>query len=140
VFRQDYLLRLIEQIAAALARMVGHNRKREYEHAISEASHAWSDVLGVPREVVDVVDTPTLAGMLREPDKMRAAAQLLVEEARAVAGKGDPLGGGTRYRRALELVLEARAIDPTDADDAMVLELSREVPPNMLDARYRSRA
>ena len=137
VFREDYILRIIQQVADFLARIAGHNRKREFDQAVDEASRAWTEILDVPRELVDVVDTPTLAGMLREPDRMRAAAQLLVEEARAVAGRGDPLGAGQRYRRAFELVLEARAIDPRDSDDAALLELSREVPPGMIDTPYR---
>lgn len=137
MFRQDYLLRMIEQLADFLARMAGHNRKREFDKTIEEASRAWTELLDVPRELVDVLDTPTLAATLREPAKMRAAAQLLVEEARAIAGKGDPLGAGQRYRRAYELMLEARAIDPRDADDEALLELSREVPPGTIDPRYR---
>jgi hypothetical protein len=138
VFREDYILRIIQQMADFLARIAGHNRKREFDKAVSEASRAWAEVLDVPRELVEVLDTPTLAGMLGDPDKMRLASQLLVEEARAVAGKGDPLGAAQRYRRAFELLLEARAVDPRDSDDAALLELSREVPPGVIDERYRS--
>jgi hypothetical protein len=45
-----------------------------------------------------------------------------------------------KYRRAFELFLEARAIEPTEADDAAVLELSGMVPASELDARYREAA
>ena len=42
-----------------------------------------------------------------------------------------------RYRKALELFLEARAIDPQPADESAILELSRYVHANQLDPRYR---
>jgi hypothetical protein len=42
------------------------------------------------------------------------------------------------YRRAWELYLEARLIDPSDDDAAAISELARLVPANQLDPRYRS--
>ena len=69
---------------------------------------------------------------------MRAAAQLLVEEGRAYAGKRDPVHAAVCYRRAWELYLEARLIDPSDDDAAAISELARLVPANQLDPRYRS--
>ena len=137
MLRDDYLMRLIQQVADFLAQIAGHERKREYEVAIDEAGRAWDELLGVPRGVVEVTDSATLAGLLRDPAKIRAASQLLAAEARVLKGKGDPLGAAVLYRRALELVLEARALDPTEADDARVFELSREVPASTIDARYR---
>lgn len=132
-------MRLIQQLAHAIARIAGFNRKGEYEDALAAADQAWGKLLDAPRELIDAVDTPTLAEMLREPAKMRAAAQLSYEEGRALAGKGDPLHAGVRYRRALELILEARAIEPKPDDDVMILELGRVVPPHTLDPRYRTR-
>jgi hypothetical protein len=41
------------------------------------------------------------------------------------------------YRRAFELYLEARAIEPADDDETMISELARLVPSNQLDERYR---
>ena len=76
--------------------------------------------------------------MLREPGKMRVAAQLLAEEGHARTGKGDPASAAICYRRATELVLEARAIDPSPEDDVALLELGRLVPMTQLDPRYRS--
>jgi hypothetical protein len=137
MFREDYIIRLVRQLADFLARIAGKRRARDFEGAIAEAGKAWDELLGHPRELVDVVDTPTLASMLREPGKMRVAAQLLVEEGHARAGKGDPASAAVCYRRATELVLEAHAIDPSPEDDAALLELARLVPTNQLDPRYR---
>jgi len=128
MFREDYILRLIKQLVDVIARIAGLNRRGEHDRALAEAEQAWGKLLDAPRDLIDAVDTPTLAGMLRDPEKMRVAAQLLREEGRALAGKGDPLHAHLRYRRAMELILEARAIEPSDADDAFLMELSREVP------------
>lgn len=137
MFRQDWLMRLIEQLGDFVRRMAGLVEKGRYEEALSESDRAWSDLLGVPRDVVDRVDGPTLAQLLRDPAKQRAAAELLATEARAFAGKGDPLHAALCYRRALELYLEARARDPQASDEASILELSRFVPPGEIDPRYR---
>jgi hypothetical protein len=137
VFRQDYLERLIRQFADFLARIAGFNRAGLYDEALAEGARAWEESIPVPRELVDVTDTRTLAGLLERPEVMRLAARLLIEEGRAVAGKGDPLRAGQLYRRAIELHLEARAIDPTEEDDAVILEMSRDVHAQHLDPRYR---
>lgn len=133
--RSDYLMRLIRQLVDFIARISGYNRSGEHDKALVEAARAWEDLLDVPRELVDVTDTPTLAAMLREPQKMRAAAQLLIEEGKAFAGKRDPMTASLRYRKALELYLEARVIAPDPDDDGVMFELSREVGTN-LDPRY----
>lgn len=137
--REDYLIRLIKQLAAFLARIAGRRKAGDYEGALAEAGKAWDDLIGQPpRDLVDVLDTPTLAGLLKEPAKMRVAAQLLVEEGRAYAGKQDPVHAAICYRRAWELYLEARLIEPSDDDTAAISELARLVPANQLDPRYRS--
>ncbi len=135
MLRDDYLMRLIRQLVDFIARIAGHNRRGEHDKALSEAARAWDDYLDVPRELVDVTDTPTLAAMLRDPAKMRAAAQLLIEEGRAYAGKRDPVTATRRYTKALELYLEARVIAPEADDDGVMFELSREAATH-LDQRY----
>ena len=140
MFREDYIMRLIHQLADFVAHIAGLNQKGEHDKALAAVDQAWSKLLDAPRALIDAVDTPTLAGMLRDPARMRAAAQLFHEEARALAGKGDPLHAGIKYRRALELILEARAIEPSGEDDGAIVELSRLVPSHTLDPRYRERA
>ncbi|MGE0871142.1 MAG: hypothetical protein AB7P03_21435 [Kofleriaceae bacterium] len=138
MIREDYIMRLIRQFAEALKRIVAANRAQDYAAAIDETGRAWETVLGHPRQLVEVLDGPTLASMLREPEKIRVGAELLVEEGRAHAGRGNPVHAAVCYRRALELYLEARAIRPIEQDDEAILELSREVPASQLDPRYRS--
>lgn len=137
MFREDYIHRLIRQLADALAKLAGLRKAGDYDTALDGCARTWDDLLEVPRELVDVTDTPTLAGMLREPDKIRAAAKILVEEGHALKGKGDPLTAAVRYRKALELFLEARALAPSPDDEAAILELGRDVPSSTLDPRYR---
>jgi len=137
MYREDYLMRMIRQLAEALARIAGLRKAGDLRQALDAVDRLY-DELGIPRELVDVVDTPTLAGMLGRPDKIRAAAMLLWEEGHLYKAKGDPLAAFAKYRRAHELFLEARAQDPQAEDDSAILELSRVVPAQHLDPRYRA--
>ena len=137
MFRDDYLIKQIKQAAQALARLLGLRKAGEYDKALQLAESLYEE-LGIPRGLHDVVDTPTLAGMLRTADNMRFAAQLQVEEGHIYNSTGDPLAAFKCYRRAHELMLEARALDPIETDDNMLLELSRLAPAHLLDERYRS--
>jgi len=138
MIREDYIIRLIKQLADFLGRIVGRRAAKDYEGAIAECGRAWDDLIGQPpRDLVDLVDTPTLAAMLKEPAKMRVAAQLLIEEGKSFAGKGDPVHASICYRRGWELYLEARRIEPDDNDEVVLRELARLVPANQLDERYR---
>jgi hypothetical protein len=134
MIRDDYLIRLIRQAVQALARIVSLNRRKQYDAALAEAGDGWDRLLDVPREVVDVIDDRSLIELLRDPDKLRVAAQLLAEESIALRGKGDPVNGAVTARRAIVLYAAARARDPSQAehDDEMILELSRAVPINAL--------
>lgn len=138
MIRDDYIIRLIKQLGDFLARIARRRKEGQLDQALSDADGAWSELFDIPRELCDIVDTPTLAGMLRDPERMRAAAQLFWEEGRIHAARADPLTASLKYRRAFELMLEARALQPTEEDDSAVMELSRLVPAGQLDPRYRA--
>lgn len=139
MLRDDYIIRLIKQLGAFLARIVGRRKAGDFEGALAEAGKAWDDLIGQPpRSLVDVIDTKTLVELLGyEPAKLRVAAKLLTEEGRAYAGKGDPAHAAVCYRRAWELYIELHLIEPSEEDDEAISELARLVPANQLDPRYR---
>lgn len=126
MIREDYIIRLIKQLAGFVARIAGYRKRGDYERAMQEVGSAWSNITEVPRELVDATDSQTLASLLREPQKMRCAAQLLAEEARVMIARGDPLNASVLRARAFELYEIARAQDPQDDDDAVMAELARE--------------
>ncbi|HUS63558.1 MAG TPA: hypothetical protein VMZ28_03405 [Kofleriaceae bacterium] len=137
MLRDDYLIRLIKQVAAFVARVAGLRRAGQYEEALQESCRAFDELFDLPHDIGDAVDTPSLASILRTPEKMRLAAQLYWEEGRIYQGKRDPLTAALKFRRAFELYLEARAIEPTEEDTSAILELSRLVPASELAPRYR---
>ena len=142
MFRDDYVLGLIQQLAACLARMSRRRGDGRLDEALAESDRAWSELFEVPRELADAVDAATLAGLLGHPARVRAAARIFLEEGRIHAARGDALTAAVRFRRALELVLEARAAGPAGAgpdEEAMVAELGGLVAPGELDPRYRDR-
>ena len=140
MYCEDYILRLVQQLVAAIARIAGLNQRGAHDEALAVADRAWCELLDVPREMLDAMDTPSLAAMLREPAKLRLAARLFVEEAHALASKGDPRLAAARLRRALELFLEVHATDPSEQDDAAIRDLLRVVPVEILAPRYRAHA
>jgi hypothetical protein len=79
VYRDDWLERLLEQLGAIVGRMAGLRDNHDEAGMAAEAERAW-DLLGIRRELAVVVDTTTLAGMLGTPEKIRAAADLLMAE------------------------------------------------------------
>jgi tetratricopeptide (TPR) repeat protein len=137
MFQNDYLLRIIQQAAEAIARMLGLRDKGDYAAALRQADSAW-DLLGVPRELLEVADSASVAGFLRHPDSIRVAARLCAEEARLHELRGDSLTAFARYRRALELLLEARLLDPGFDDREELRDLAARVPQQHLAERYRA--
>jgi hypothetical protein len=154
MYQEDYILRMVQQLGAAIARIAGLNRRDEHRDALAEADRAWGEVLGdIPPELAASVDSRTLAGMLRQHARIRLASQILGEQARALAGQGDAAGATRRARRALELLLEARAAEAAapdrpmrsrrdapsiDEDDAALRTLLQLVPADALASRYRT--
>ena len=133
----DYLMRRIEQIVRAIADMLKLSERGEFARALHKSEGIY-DMLGVPKQLIDVMDAPSLARLLRTPDKMRMFARVCQEEASIHKRKGDPLSEQNRNRLALELHLEARAIDPHPEDRDAIASLVDVIPRELLPRQYRA--
>jgi hypothetical protein len=85
--RQDYIERMIAQMAAAIARVLGLAKSGQPEEAQRELAATWSNVVGLRRTDVDRLDEATLRTLLG--DKRLAAAALLEAEADVKRSQGD---------------------------------------------------
>ena len=77
----DYLLRLIRQLAVFVRRCLnlkGEGRLVEAQQALDDA---WMQLLGLPRHVAATVDVASLARILGTAERAQVAADLLDLEA-----------------------------------------------------------
>jgi hypothetical protein len=145
MFREDYILRMVKQLADAIARIAGLNQRGDHGEALEAADRAWGELLGdIPPDMASAIDSATLAGMLGRADRIRIGHGIAAEHARALAGQGDHAAAARRARRALELLLEARVIEArtgaapsADSDAAALRALLAIVSRDALAPRYR---
>ena len=101
MFEQDYLLRLVKQLAALVGRVIGL-RGRD-EEVVREVDAACGDLLGLPPGALDRLDGATIAGLLRDPELMRQMAELVDEEAAALERLGRAAPAARRRQIAADL-------------------------------------
>lgn len=136
--RYDFLERLIQQIAEAIARIAGLSRQGRSEEALLVVEQTYRG-LGVDPEALRRLDSRSLAMLQGPPEKLRALARLCELEADALDKLERPGAASDRRRRALELVLEADALDPSGTDGEQLSRLAAQVDSQGLSERYRSR-
>lgn len=120
---KDFLKRIIEQAAEALARIAGLRRRRAFDEALQALDDSAGELLGIPKTLLDAVDVPTAARLVRDPPRLRVYARLLAEEADILVEAGrDPGGRVLRARLLLEEAGRAEALPPDDA--ALLARLS----------------
>jgi hypothetical protein len=105
--RDDYLLRIIQQMGAVLARMLGLKNGGQVQEALQTLDDAEGELLGPQAEVVPRVDSATAAHILGEPQRIAAWARLLHERAGLLRLAGDDAGAALSASRAAELAAEA---------------------------------
>lgn len=138
IARRDYILRLIEQFAEVLARIMGLRKSGKLDEAQKLANETADGIFGSLRAMIDQVDPSTAAGLLGARDKIAVYAALTAEEAEIAALRGDGRRAQTRRRRALELYLEASRLGELDAHSLADVEVLRNVVDvARMESRYR---
>ncbi len=96
MLKQDFVLRAIEQLGGALARIVGLQRAQHVDEGLEEVDQAKSRLPVVPG-MLDRLTIPSLFKALDDPQLARNVAQLYRLEAELAYASGDK----TRAVRAL---------------------------------------
>jgi hypothetical protein len=137
--QRDYILRLIEAVAAALARISRRRESGDLQGARREAQIATVEFLGPLASIVGSVDSRTAADLIGEGWRLAAWAQLLAADAETLRLMDQSEAASRNDRRAAELLLEVHLRgEELDADAAAALEaLKARVPGESVDARYR---
>lgn len=123
VHQRDYILRLIERIAAVLARAMRRKNEGDAAGARGDLAQATTDLLGPAGQMVPYVDVRTAVDLLSDAERVWLYARILDAD----ADLQDSLGVDSQRtrRRALELMREllARGGELPDTLRAFAAEL-----------------
>jgi len=118
MIQRDYVLRLIQQLAQALARIAGLKRSGQLDEALDDVGATLNDLFGPLRQTLDAIDARSAARLLTDRERIEAYALLTAEEASILELMGHRARAGAGAQRALALLLEAQVLGHTLSADA----------------------
>ena len=120
--RKDYIERLIEEFAAALARILKARREQRFSDARQLIQDTALSSLGMEYGALLLADPASTARMLGDPARVKVLARLVAEDGELLQQQGDASTASSRFQYALALYAEARSQGlPPDADDTATL-------------------
>lgn len=139
ILERDYVLRMIQLLARAVARILGLKRAGKLDEALEAVRLTADEIFGTMRTSLDAIDPLSAARLLANGEKIEAYAMLTAEEASILELLGDETRANSGHRRALSLYLEALLLEKRISDDgsAAVAALRRKVNESELPQRYR---
>ena len=105
--QRDYILRMIERIAAAIARILKRKSDGDLMGARKEVHQATVELLGPASAMAMMVDSRTAANLVSDPRRLRLWARLLEEESAILREMHHDKEAAAVDRRIVELLLEA---------------------------------
>jgi hypothetical protein len=111
MFRDDYIVRTIQQAAAVLARILGLNDSERYAEALQQVDAALQQFVGLNLGLVSGLSAPDLIEFARvgetlDVGKLVVLGELLYAEGEIHRAQGLPTDAWGCYVRALEVLLE----------------------------------
>ncbi|MCC6553881.1 MAG: hypothetical protein IT372_12800 [Polyangiaceae bacterium] len=133
--QRDYILRMLEALADAIARAAGARQGGRLDEAEQLVRETADGIFGPVYGMVEQLDALGAARVLGDPSKVLAYAALTAEQ----AAIDDVRARRPAYRRALELYLEAVEMGAPldDRTRAAVLALLSRVNESRLSDRHR---
>lgn len=103
MMERDYILRMIQQLAQALGRILGLKKAGKLEEAMQAVQATADGIFGPMRRTLDALDEQSAARLLGSREKIEAYAALTAEEASIHALMGDARRARSGERRARAL-------------------------------------
>ena len=124
MFQRDYILRAIDAAAQALARALRLFLVEQKPDQAEQEVAAGYAALSLDRELLLLLDGPTLRRHIGDDDKLLMAVRLLVSESEIKCHQGERAAASRRLKAARRLLAEHPAA-PTElsADLARVAQL-----------------
>jgi hypothetical protein len=117
---RDFILRMIQQLALLLARVLRLKLENQLEAAERLLVEGYGSLFGVDPKFFALMDAKTAAAALGHSRKVTAFAQLLGEQADLARRKGEPARARELAQRALAL-LDASAPMSDEVDERAAL-------------------
>ena len=137
---EDYLMRWIRLVTAAIARAAGLRAATLYEDALFLLDHTLEQVVGLPSNLLSTLDEDSLLQIVSTPegldtDRLVLVADLIAEQAGVYQSLGKPEESLWRYQRALDFYLLAmqeggphRFPPPYEAIETLLGKLDDHLP------------
>ncbi len=124
MIKSDYLLRLIEQFAEALRRVLRRKQDKQYEQAAQELNEFAQGLLGMDLATLAGMGVQALAVVAPEPERLALVARALKEYGEIVELSRDAAAASAFYKQAFLLydALEQRGDLPGQGDHAATLQ------------------
>ena len=129
MLQRDYLLRMIEQLAAVVAYVIALSDRGRQEEALNALSRAYGQLVGLDADLVRTLAADSLTALLRSGEsldagKCLALAELLEREGDVCDRQGRPVDAGDRRVTALgvRLAIWSSAITAPVPDNATRLD------------------
>ena len=107
MIERDYLMRMMQQLANVLARIMRAREQEKYDEAQDAIDGAYGELFGLNATLLDVMSAESLAQLLGDREKTKSLARLFKEEAELRELQDDPTQATIKYKKSLELYLEA---------------------------------
>ena len=136
---KDYIHRLIESIAAAVARVRKRKEAGDLVGARRELDMAIGELLGPSARLAPMMDNRTASQLVGDGRRVASWATLLREDGDLLRLMGRDVDAVATERRALELLLEVWLREHELAPDsfAVLEDLRNRVDTQLMDSRYR---
>lgn len=138
--QRDYILRLMEQVAQAIARLLKRRSDGDLAGARREAHQAITELLGPGGSMAVMADSRTAANLVSDPRRLRLWCRLLDEDRQLLQLMARPAEAAALDRRIVELLLEAWTREPEwDEETRALFHAARaRGAAERLDAAFRA--